>query len=1005
MAHGFLTPQAVKTRRSPLQDELYKQLGNLGKELLKQVAKRFKILEVPIRVIEKDTAKLTGRDQKALPPAATRMLGGTEPKGLLKPSGGLATRDGGLVGKNPTDIDVKTGKRLPPGGPRLPGTAAPSSSASGPRKGGTFTDFGSAAAKPLSAENFFAKAVNQGIDANTGEYLSKEQRIAAFQKGKVSRNVDSGGAPPIVPDSGADIVAAVNRNTQMIVSLVDATKEQTKNDSNLVQRQITAQETMASRAAARAEESELEQGNDLSGFMSPENFKKKEKQEKKKEDKDKGSKLKEFFKGPNPYKKPEGCGCSPFMPGPGGRGGGILGGPPPGGGGGLPIPDFVDEYRDMNRRPGSRLGGGASVTRRTGGARRLTRLATKIGGKGAGKAVSKGLGKGLLKKIPGVGVLAGGAFAAERAMKGDWLGAGGELLSGVASLIPGIGTAVSTGIDAGLMARDAGLTPFANGGIVTNPIAGLVGEAGNEGIFPLEGSRGKKTFQMFGEGIMEAQKRAKQEFADLQALGLKEYFQVKGGFKLFGDVFKMMLGPLLGNLAGGIIDSLGSFANNVFGVNNGNNGGGGSIGSTAGLADFIGKLESGNDYTKMVGGAQDASVLGKTIAELSSEKGDKFAMGRYQIQMATAKDVLKGAGIDASTFKFDQAGQDKIFELLLKRRGIEDFQSGKITKEQFAHNLSKEWAALPKDASGRGYYDGVGTNKSLTSFSSVMGQLDQLKASGTPFKGSGGGGNLAAAAQSLKGMSTSDGPDGGKNGCVYAVNKVFKRAGITPPWGSSLYVPDAEKSMINAGWQQVPYNQMQPGDVFVMKDRKDPPQAHIGVATSNKMILSNSSGKAKMSWEATAQGYNAYYGGQGTLYRMPGSQAISTANATPPGTPPPTKPDRSKFTGRSGAKAYQGAMEKYNTAMEAYNSQQAAPGPVAAAPANANNGVPMMTTSAQIAMGQMAPAGGAPTVINNYYTQTGGGGSQVGFPNSAFAANGMDSTGTALFQQLRLATA
>ena len=55
-------------------------------------------------------------------------------------------------------------------------------------------------------------------------------------------------------------------------------------------------------------------------------------------------------------------------------------------------------------------------------------------------------------------------------------------------------------------------------------------------------------------------------------------------------------------------------------------------------------------------------------------------------------------------------------------------------------------------------------------------------------------------------------------------------------------------------------------------------------------------------------------------------------------------------------------------------------------------------------MGQMAPAGGAPTVINNYYTQAGGGGTQVGFPNSAFAASGMESTGTALFQQLRLAT-
>lgn len=986
MAHGFLTPQAVQRQRSPLQDKLYDELGKLGKELLKQVAKRFKILEVPIRVIEKDTAKLTGRDQKALPPAATKMLGGTAPKGLLKSAGGLATRDGGIVGKNPTDIDVKTGKRLPPGGPRLPGTAAPSASARGPRKGGTFTDFGSAAAKPLSADTFFAKAVNQGIDAATGEYLSREDRIAAFQKGKVSRNVDSGGAPPIVPDSGADIVAAVNRNTQMIVSLVDATKEQTKNDSSLVQKQITAQETMASRAAARAEESALEQGGDYSGFMSPENFAKKKQQEAKKET---GSKLKEIIRGPNPFKD-DGCGCGIGGGGfdmPTGRGRRSPAGKPRGRGG-LPIPDFV---RQKGMMPGGVL--------RRGGGRALTRGAAMVGGKAAAKGVAKGLGKMGLKKIPGVGAIAGAAFAAERAMKGDWLGAGGELLSGLAGTIPGVGTAVSAGIDAGLMARDAGMTPFARGGIVTQPTQGLVGEAGQEGVFPLEGSRGKKTFQMFGEGIMEAQKRAKQEFADLQALGLKEYFQTKGGFRLFGDVFKVLLGPLFGKLAGGIIDGIGNFANGLFGI--GNNQGGGLMGpggggtmNTAGLASFIGGLESGNDYTKMVGGKQDASVLGKTIDELEKEKGGQFAMGRYQIQMRTAKEVLKNAGIDTSKFKFDQAGQDKIFELLLKRRGIEDFQSGKITKEQFAKNLSMEWAALPENASGKGYYDGVGTNKSLTSFSSVLGQLDQLKTSGTPFRGGGSASNLAAAAQQLKGMSTADGPDGGRNGCVYAVNKVFKRAGITPPWGSSLYVPDAEAKMQQAGWQQVPYNQMQPGDIFVMKDQQSPPQAHIGVATSNKMILSNSSGKAKMSWEATAQGYNSYYGGQGALYRMPGSTSVNNTNGGTPGQPAGGQTTAQQMLQAAGMPALAAAAGPIASP----------PGPVPAAPANANNGVPMMATSAQISMGQMAPAGGAPTVINNYYTQAGGGGTQVGFPNSAFAASGMESTGTALFQQLRLAT-
>ena len=73
------------------------------------------------------------------------------------------------------------------------------------------------------------------------------------------------------------------------------------------------------------------------------------------------------------------------------------------------------------------------------------------------KEGSKFLGKSLLKKIPGVGALAGLGFAAQRAMKGDWKGAGLEAASGLVSLAPGLGTAASVAIDAGLAARDAGL--------------------------------------------------------------------------------------------------------------------------------------------------------------------------------------------------------------------------------------------------------------------------------------------------------------------------------------------------------------------------------------------------------------------------------------------------------------------------------------------------------------------------------------------------------------------
>lgn len=116
----------------------------------------------------------------------------------------------------------------------------------------------------------------------------------------------------------------------------------------------------------------------------------------------------------------------------------------------------------------------------------ITKIAGKIGGGGMGGAAGKMLGKmggaakgafgaakgavsaagaatktigksalkSGIKKIPIIGALAGIGFGINRAMSGDWVGAAGEVASGVASIIPGAGTAASLGIDAGLLARD-----------------------------------------------------------------------------------------------------------------------------------------------------------------------------------------------------------------------------------------------------------------------------------------------------------------------------------------------------------------------------------------------------------------------------------------------------------------------------------------------------------------------------------------------------------------------
>lgn len=76
------------------------------------------------------------------------------------------------------------------------------------------------------------------------------------------------------------------------------------------------------------------------------------------------------------------------------------------------------------------------------------------GGKYIAKLAGKPIGKSLAKKIPVIGALAGLGFAADRAMRGDWLGAAGEAGSGLASTVPMYGTAASFGIDALLAKRD-----------------------------------------------------------------------------------------------------------------------------------------------------------------------------------------------------------------------------------------------------------------------------------------------------------------------------------------------------------------------------------------------------------------------------------------------------------------------------------------------------------------------------------------------------------------------
>ncbi|MEO7904388.1 MAG: hypothetical protein ABIR91_01190, partial [Candidatus Saccharimonadales bacterium] len=72
---------------------------------------------------------------------------------------------------------------------------------------------------------------------------------------------------------------------------------------------------------------------------------------------------------------------------------------------------------------------------------------------GLGKLGAGSLAKSAAKKIPGIAIGAGIGFGAMRASKGDWLGAGGEVVSGLLGG-SGVGILGSVAVDAWLMKRD-----------------------------------------------------------------------------------------------------------------------------------------------------------------------------------------------------------------------------------------------------------------------------------------------------------------------------------------------------------------------------------------------------------------------------------------------------------------------------------------------------------------------------------------------------------------------
>lgn len=159
---------------------------------------------------------------------------------------------------------------------------------------------------------------------------------------------------------------------------------------------------------------------------------------------------------------------------------------------------------------------------------------------------------------------------------------------------------------------------------------------------------------------------------------------------------------------------------------------------TADLLNTIAKVESRYNYNAYFGNSNNTSIkfTSMTVNEVLAwqkqfvEQGNpSSAVGRYQFIDSTLRGLVRELKIDEN-MKFDETLQDRLAVALLERRGIREYIDNKISREEFAHRLSKEWAALPKaigENPDQSYYAGDGLNKAQLSVDEVLASIATVR--------------------------------------------------------------------------------------------------------------------------------------------------------------------------------------------------------------------------------------------------------------------------------------
>ena len=163
-----------------------------------------------------------------------------------------------------------------------------------------------------------------------------------------------------------------------------------------------------------------------------------------------------------------------------------------------------------------------------------------------------------------------------------------------------------------------------------------------------------------------------------------------------------------------------------------------NIKSVRPILDLIAAAESNANYNAYFGNAanQSPKFTNMSIAEVQQWQADyvaegsaSSAVGRYQLLDSTLTELVQELKIDKQQ-KFNEATQDKLAIKLLERRGATAYVNHELSNQQFAANLAKEWASLPRvvgSSPSKSYYAGDGLNESRVSIKKVLEAVDVIE--------------------------------------------------------------------------------------------------------------------------------------------------------------------------------------------------------------------------------------------------------------------------------------